>query len=165
MALTRRAVVALLARFAEQFPGFSPTAQTVAAWSIVLERYSDDQIEQAGVVVARTHTYGPPATSHVVEAIEGKIGKVRRPITDLWNRAILREDGTPAFELEEVRQLPDGSRRQLPEAEPFRNEQIGPTGKRGRWVNPSLWIDNKPHGPEFVDFADGLSDAVVEEEE
>jgi hypothetical protein len=128
MGTSRKAVVVLLVRLSEQFPGFAPTAATVSAWERALEPYTDDQIERGGDSVSRTHRFGAPSTAHIAEAIEGRIESVRVSITDHWNRAILRNDGTLAYALERRRVFPDGRVLRLDEHEDGEQEMLGPVG-------------------------------------
>lgn len=151
---TRPVIPEILSLLANACSTLKPTPEMAAVWDSLLAKYPDDSIRKAAVHVAKQVHFGAPTVGHIVEAIEGKLTKVRVQLTDLYGRGILREDGTPAFEMQEVRMLPDGTTKLLPEADQFEDERIGPTGNRGRWVNPNLWIDNRPHGPELAEFGD-----------
>lgn len=119
------------------------TREVAATWAALLERFSDADIRKAAAHVATQVHFGPPTVGHIVEAIEGKIVRSRVPVTDLWNRTILREDGTPTYALEERRIFPDG-----------RSEPAELPGYR-----PNLEIDS---GPSAVDFDSGLSGLLEE---
>ncbi len=127
----RKAVVKLVMRLGELFPGFNPTADTVDEWDAEVGHYSDAQLAAAGRMVARTHTFGPPSVAHIIQAIEGKVETVKEFNLDF---GLLSENGRPALVSRQVRVFPDGRqeplriearRKFLPEDERQGPAQIG----------------------------------------
>lgn len=105
-----------------------PTPEVAATWAALLAGYPDDALRRAAAAVAVQVHYGPPTVGHIVEQLEGKVVRVHVPVTDVWGRAILRDDGSPICQVEERRVWPDG--REAPLALPGHREP-GPVLERG----------------------------------
>lgn len=99
-----------------------PSTEMTVVWEGLLAGYSDEALRRAAALVARQVHYGPPTVGHIVEAIEGKVEKRQIPVTDNYNRKILRESGGYVTETVLVRVWPDGremveGREELPQSD------------------------------------------------
>lgn len=116
-------VAEALAYVAAAYSTFKLTDAVAMVWDDLLGHYPRETLIPAVRGACRTHTFGAPAPSHVIEQIEGRIETVRVPVM-VWPTGpqifddtgkpvygpepAKHADGTPLMRSEQRRVFPDG---------------------------------------------------------
>ena len=104
----RAIVTKILRLLGNANPSMKPTAEMAQVWSEMLQGFSDAELWRAAKAAATRQHYGAPTVGDLIAEIRGAERVVHVPVVDLWNRGVIREDGSPVTQAQLVRWFPDG---------------------------------------------------------